>query len=154
MQNPQQNPREGTSILWLLRQLFILLEPYGKNTLKMDDLSASQSYLLYYLLLSEAPQSYASDIHIQLGLSKATLSSNLKALRQRGYIQTGSDPQDDRKKQIRLTEKAHCLKHRLQEVISQKQGCLCQGLSSHQIEILEYCLTKMLLNIKQYSRKE
>ena len=81
-------------------------------------------------------------------------ASNLKALRQRGYIQTGSDPQDDRKKQIRLTEKAHCLKHRIQEAISQKQGCLCQGLSSHQIEILEYCLTKMLLNIKQYSRKE
>ena len=44
----------------------------------------------------------------------ASVSSALKTLRQNGYLTLRDDPQDDRKKQIVLTEKAFSVEQAIQ----------------------------------------
>ena len=94
------------NLMWTLKQLHLTLEQYGRTTMKDLDLSPTQSAVLHYLLAQKGQVVYAVDLHELLGISKSSVSSALKSLKQKGYLTTAGDPVDDRKKRIALTPKA------------------------------------------------
>ena len=94
------------NLMWTLKQLHLSLEQYGRTTMKDLDLSPTQSAVLHYLLAQKGQIVYAVDLHEILGISKSSVSSALKSLKQKGYLTTAGDPVDDRKKRIALTQKA------------------------------------------------
>lgn len=145
---------ENDNILWLIKQLNISLDQYGKEDMKSADITRSQSFFLSHLLSKNSRSLYATSLHVESGISKAAISSTLKALKQNGYIIMEADPEDDRKKQIILTEKAYEEERQIQAHLDRQQACLCEGISQHDLRILKNSLNKMISNLKsEYARR-
>lgn len=138
---------ERNTIL-ILKQLSNSLDQYGREEMKHQDLTPSQSFILNYLLSQKGRELYATNIHMELGISKAAVSSLLKALRRNGYLRMESDPEDDRRKQITLSEKAYEVEKRIRESLKERQACLCRNISEQNLDMLETCLKRMIANIK------
>ena len=137
------------NLMWTLKQLHLSLEQYGKIQLEDMELSPTQCILLHYLLSHKGQDIYGVDLHATLGISKSSVSSTLKALRQKGYLSTKEDPLDDRKKQIVLTEKAYDAEQLIQASLLAQQKRLCHEIPKQRLEWLEEDLDQMLCNLKK-----
>ena len=104
---------------------------------------------LQYLLSAGQEPIYAVDLHEALGVSKSTISATLTALREKRYVQLEGNPEDDRKKQILLTDKAVAMGEKLDASLQWQERQLCRGISSQRLKNLEEDLTMMLANVRQ-----
>lgn len=136
-------------IMWKLKQLHISLEQYGRLQMKEMELSPTQGIVLQYLLSAGQEPIYAVDLHEALGVSKPTISATLTALREKGYVQLEGNPEDDRKKQILLTDKAVAMGEKLDASLQWQERQLCRGISSQRLKNLEEDLTMMLANVRR-----
>ena len=142
------------NLMWTLKQLHLTLEQYGRTTMKDLDLSPTQSAVLHYLLAQKGQVVYAVDLHEILGISKSSVSSALKSLKQKGYLTTAGDPVDDRKKRIALTQKAMDMEQTIEASLLEQQKRLCREISPQRLERLQDDLMIMLGNIRNESRLE
>ena len=140
---------DESNILWLLKQLDISLDHYGREKIENGELTQSQFFMLNYLIAQEEHQYHATDIHLNIGISKAAISSNLKSLKQKGYLRLVAAPGDDRKKQIVLSQKAYSAAGMMKASLKKHQTCLCHGISQQNLKILEDSLNIMIANIKR-----
>lgn len=137
------------NLMWTLKQLHFSLEQGGKQHLQEMGLSPTQRVVLHYLLTHRQQDIYGVDLHAELGISKSSVSSALKTLRQNGYLTLRDDPQDDRKKQIVLTEKAFSVEQAIQRGLELQQKQLCRGIPEEHLAWLEQDLEIMLRNQKK-----
>lgn len=144
---------EGYQIIWLLKQLHIAMEQHGRESLGGYDMTPAQSLMLDYLLTRKGGVPYATDLHIESGISKSAISSTLKGLRKKGYLEMTIDPVDDRKKQIVLTDKARQAEQQIEASLQKRQACLCQEIPEQNLKILEESLRHMLANMKQENQR-
>lgn len=135
------------NMILLLKQLSLALEQRGRDRLKHSELSPSQSFVLDYLFSQQDGAVYAAKLRAKLGLSKSALSSLLKDLQKKGYLEMLLNPEDDREKRLFLTPKAYAIRRELYAALEEQQRQLCRGLSPHQLEICKYGLHKMLENL-------
>lgn len=144
------------NIILLLKQLNLSLEQYGRNQMKNLDISPSQSLVLEYLFFRNGDIVYATELHEKLGISKSAISSTLKGLKKKGYVETATNPEDDRMKQIFLTPKAFAMKERIESGLQEEQRHLCREIPSQHLEIMKKGLNTMIHNLRQESarRKE
>lgn len=98
----------------LFRQINAFLTQYGKDSGELD-LTPSQSVLLEHLLACEEEEIILTKISVEAGLSMSSLSALLKGLREKGDLTMNYTVRDNRKKEIRLTEKAYAARDRLKE---------------------------------------
>lgn len=118
------------------------------------DLTPTQSILLQYLLAHKGQEICGVDLHTTLRISKSSVSSTLKALKQKGYVNLREDPMDDRKKQILLTEKAYNAEQLIQSSLLRQQKYLCEGIPTQRLQYLEEDLEQMLCNLKKEIEQE
>ena len=118
------------------------------------DLTPTQSILLQYLLAHKGQEICGIDLHTTLRISKSSVSSTLKALKQKGYVNLREDPMDDRKKQILLTEKAYNAEQLIQSSLLRQQKYLCEGIPTQRLQYLEEDLEQMLCNLKKEIEQE
>lgn len=137
------------NMIWLIKQLNISLDQYGRETRKAEALTPSESFVLSFLLFHKEQELCATDIHLKFGLSKASVSSVLKSLRQKGYLERKTAPGDDRRKQIVLTTKAFEAEKQVTEILKIRQSCLCRGIPEKNLDIVEDSLKKMILNLRK-----
>lgn len=142
------------NLMWTLKQLHLSMEQYGRLQMKEIDISPTQGAVLQYLFSQKDNTVYAADLHVELGISKSTISSTLRALRQKGYLVTKENPADDRKKQIVLTNKALTMEKAINDNLQEQQKRLCKKIPAQRLEWLEDDLTIMLGNIRNESRLE
>ena len=136
------------NLMWTLKQLYLSLEQYGRIQMKDFDLSPTQSAVLHYLLTKKEQVVYAVNLHEILGISKSSVSSALKSLKQKGYLTTVGEPADDRKKRIALTQKAIDMEKAIETSLQEQQMQLCQEIPPQRLKWLENDLTVMLMNIR------
>lgn len=137
------------NLMWTLKRLHLALEQYGKIQMQDMDLTPTQSIMLYYLLMHKGQDIYGVDLHTTLGISKSSVSSTLKALKQKGYLRMKENPLDDRKKQIVLTEKACDTEKVIHSKLLAQQKRLCQEIPKQRIQWLEEDLNQMLCNLEK-----
>lgn len=142
------------NLMWTLKQLYLSLEQYGRIQMKDFDLSPTQSAVLHYLLTQKEQAVYAVDLHEILGISKSSVSSALKSLKQKGYLTTAGEPADDRKKRIALTQKAIDMEKAIETSLQEQQMQLCQEIPPQRLKWLENDLAVMLMNIRNESGLE
>ena len=94
---------------------------------------------------------YAADLRESIGISKSSVSSALKSLKQKGYLTTAEDPVDGRKKRIALTQKAMDMERTIEASLQEQQRRLCRGIPPQRLERLQDDLTIMLGNIRNES---
>ena len=138
------------NLMWTLKQLHLTLEQYGKIQMRDMDLSPTQGILLHYLLTHKGQVIYGIDLHTALGISKASVSTTLKALKQKGYLKKMKEnPSDDRKKQIVLTKKAYDTERLIHASLLSQRRRLCQEIPKQRLEWLGEDLDQMLCNLKK-----
>ena len=142
------------NIIWTLKQLNLALEQYGKIQMRQMDLSPTQGVLLHYLLAHKGRDIYGVDLHEKLGLSRSSVSSTLKSLKQKGFLKLQENPQDDRKKRIVLTPKAYDTEQMICAGLITQQQLLCQGIPGQKLQWLEEDLNQMLCNLKREINRE
>ncbi|WP_270812442.1 MarR family winged helix-turn-helix transcriptional regulator [Hungatella effluvii] len=143
-----------SNIIWLLKQLNISLDQYGREEMKDEDITPSQGWVLNYLFSCGEQAKYATDIHAESGISRAAISSILKGLKKGGYIEMRAVSGDDRKKGITLTAKAYRARETIESVLKRQMERLCSGLSGEELELFTYTLNRMISNIKTDCVKE
>ena len=136
-------------LIWLFKQLSLSLEQYGRVQLEDIGLSPTQGIVLNDLFAHKGQIVYSVDLHHTLGLSKATVSSTLKSLKQKGYLELMESPADDRKKQILLTSKAYELEKTIDRRLSEQQENLCRSIPMQHLECMERDLHTMLGNLRE-----
>lgn len=101
----------------LLRQLLQLwqkMERMEQTHCAGFGLSVLQSRLLTYLKATEATPTAPSQIAAHFKLTKATVSMSLSSLKAKGLIHENRQPEDGRKKQIRLSPRGNEIVQRLE----------------------------------------
>ena len=141
---------EDCYLIWYLRQLSALLRQRGKAHAQEEgvDLSLRQRYVLDYLFSRRGGRICATDIHEQVGASKASISGILKSLRQEGLVEFEGNPSDDRKKWIVVTDRALKFQQMVDESVAQEQRLMCRGIPPEKLEIVKECLAMMIQNLK------
>lgn len=133
----------------LLKILHIRMEEMIDSSMKEYELTASQCNVLGYILEHEDKKPNATDIHRQIHLSKASISVTIKKLRQKGFLEIRDNPQDDRQKQIVITEKADHAWIGIQNRFSELQTRIYRGISDEELRQMTVLLTKMLGNLRE-----
>ena len=136
------------TIMLLLRQLHIALEQRGKEQMRALELSTAQSLTLNYLFSRAGQEVCATELHALSGISKSAISSTLKGLREKGYVEMSGVPGDDRKKRIALTKKAYAVKKELDDGLLEQERRLCRGIPPGRLKALEADLATMLRNVR------
>lgn len=140
---------ETNHMLRHIKRLYIMAEQYHQNDWL---LTPSQSLFMEYLYEQPENISCSTKLCGQSGFSKAALSRMLKNLRKQGYLEMPHDPKDDRKKEIILTSKALMQKEAIIGALSQRQDCMCRGISEKNLLILGDCLQVMIRNLEQENK--
>lgn len=141
------------NLVLLLRQLSLSLKQYGRDQMKSLEISPSQTLVLDYLFSRRGHAIYATELHEKFGISKSAISSTLKGLRQKGYLEMESNPEDDRKKQLVLTPKAYAIEKQINAGLEEQQKRLCREIPKEHLEILENGLRTMVVNLKRETKR-
>lgn len=137
------------SFIWLLKDIQRILEKYARIQTARGDLTMPQAYILKYLMESPKQAVYAFEIHASCGVSKVMISTVLKELQTKGYVTLKQDQEDQRKRQITLTELGREVYPRAQKNILLHEKQLTEGLTDLEQDVMRKCLKQMKENIKK-----
>ena len=138
---------EQRRILRANRWICIQMEQYVNHCLTPTGLTATQAYILLYILHHSDQGTSLTAIHREFGYSMATLSGMLKRLRSKGYVRAEPCGEDDRRKLLFGTEDGRQMQAFLESRIQQAQGQLCGHLSQEDLTALSRLQGKMLDNL-------
>lgn len=137
-------------LLYLLRRLNAAMEHAGQERFARLGLNQTQGAVLYLLLVQDGDPLCAIDLHHTLGLSRASLSTLLRGLREEGYLALAVDAKDERRRRLYPTEKARKLEPALREALRAQQACAADALPRKETERV----TRDLHNILDYMEQE
>ncbi|MCD7730469.1 MAG: hypothetical protein LUI05_03110 [Oscillospiraceae bacterium] len=141
------------TIIQCIKQLNSYLDSFCREQVLKGELTPSQSFFISYLVCHNSEDGiHPTDWRDISGMSRPAVSSLLKALRQKGYLEMSADVNDDRKKHILPTQKAQDYDKEMHEGLKQTIDCLYRGISDENIKIVEESLGIMLENIKRESK--
>lgn len=131
-------------LIWKIKQLNDFIEKYSRAYLKTLNLTLAQAIILNDLWQRQDQTTYAKDLQQHLGMSKSFISTTLKALKQKGYIQITEDKQDDRKKALVLTSQAVACQAEIAGSLQMLQSQLEEMFEPEHLTILESDLECLL----------
>lgn len=129
------------------RQISILMEMRANQALSEHELTAVQAHMLLYILHHSEEGTSLTAIHQELGVSKAALSSLVKRLREKGYVQVERCAGDDRRKLLFPTEKGRNIRASLEHSIGTLQERMYRCFSPQELAELDRMQKKMLRNL-------
>ena len=119
--------------------------------LKTGNISGVQVYFLVYLLRHHREGSYLTDMCREIGVSKSTLSTLIKKLREKGYLYFQEDPSDIRKKKILPTEKLFAEEEEFLRQAGRLEEEICSVLDQQEIRL--FCSLEQKL-LSQFTKME
>ncbi|MSS64158.1 MarR family winged helix-turn-helix transcriptional regulator [Velocimicrobium porci] len=145
---------ETNDVMRLLKIIHIQIEECVNTLMEQYELTAAQGDILGYILENGNSKMNSTVIHKQLHLSRATVSALIKKLRVKGFLEFEGNPNDDRQKQIIVTEKARQVEQELEYNFRKMQESLFQNISQQEIEVMDDVLKRMFENLQRKTRKE
>lgn len=121
--------QKDVEILKLIKKLNLSVSVNVDRMFAEYGLTASQCEVLDYLLDRMDDEVFSTDLHVDLGTSRASVSMILKRLRQKGYVIFRSSLEDDRRKRIYLTERSCRMKQKIDEKAKVIDTCLYRGFT-------------------------
>lgn len=129
------------------RRISILLELLIDKLVAQKGLSATQTYMLLFILRNSQDGTSLTDIHRAFGFSMATLSNLLKRLRKSGYVRVEPCTEDNRRKLLYGTEKGRQLEQFLHCAICHTCDQVYQGFTESELLELDHLQKKMIRNL-------
>lgn len=139
---------QGVELLMSIKKISLGIDGVVDWCVAQNDLTPSQGFLLVYIWNYHQQGTFVTDIHRELGVSKATVSGLIKKLRQKGYLSVEEVPDDDRQKKIVITKKlqteAGCLTEQMRHINRR----IYRDIGSEEMEVLLKLLCQVLKNLK------
>ena len=136
-------------LLLLLKKINIDMETRLDRKLKKQDVSGTQVYFLAYILRHHPNGTYITQLCREIGVSKATMSTLVKKLREKGYLYFLEDPKDIRKKMVFPTEQLKDKREELLAQVQQMENEICRVLNLKEKKQLRELEQKILLGLKK-----
>ena len=137
------------NLLLTLRQINICLGLYESEKLAASEMTFAQAFLLNEIFSMDSPCVCSTELCERVGFTRSSISRTLKELRKNGYVKMKMDKDDNRKKHIVLTPKAHAAESIVKDYIENLNDCLVQEIPEHRLEGIESALRTILDNIQQ-----
>lgn len=139
---------QDRNVMRTLKMLNLEIESMLNRVMAEYGLTASQCNVLGYLTNHCGQDICPRDIHATLGISRATVSSLLKKLKNNGFLVYEADPSDGRLKRVVLTEKADEFGGAIERSFAAAQRFLYEGFTEEEkIMLLEF-MERMLKNMR------
>lgn len=141
--------QQDDNALRLLKHLNLRIMTLLSRQAPAPDITPVQCDIMGHIFCrQEQGQSINStQLHRDMHLSRATVSSLLKKLRAAGYLEFVADSRDERQKQILLTEKAKRHQAQIKQSFEQVQDSLFADFCEEEKEECMRLLNKMLQNL-------
>ena len=140
------------------RRISIQLQQQADRLMAQKGLTAVQARLLLYILDHSEDGISLTEVHREFGYSMAALSSLVKRLKEKGYVQRVPCAGDDRKKILYGTKKGEEVREFLNRSFFRAQDQLYSGFSQEELSMLDRLQKKILRNLaaltQQNSNKE
>jgi len=137
------------NLLLTLRQINICLGLYESEKLAASEMTFAQAFLLNEIFSMDSSCVCSTELCERVGFTRSSISRTLKELRKNGYVKMKMDKDDNRKKHIVLTPKAHAAEGIVKDYIENLNDCLVQEIPEHRLEGIESALRTILDNIQQ-----
>ena len=124
------------------------------RTLNEQDLTAIQSFILWYLETAGESVIRPKDIEKRFSLTHPTVSGILQRMEDKGFIRQLPDPDDHRCKRIVPTEQAGQCQQAICRQICRTEQAMTAGMSEEEIEAFISLLDRAIKNMKQFEPKE
>lgn len=132
------------------RQISIQMEQMANCCLAQAEITGVQAQMLLYLLRHSEGGISVTELHQITGYSKATVSSLVKRLREKGYIRMEPCLEDDRRRLFFSTEKGRQVQALLVDSIRKVEDLLYQGFSPEELSTLDGLQKRMLNNLRTF----
>ena len=133
------------------RQIGIRLGMQCNKTLEREGITGGQGQILLYILRHPAAGVSLTALHQASGFSMASISGQVKHLREKGYVRAESCAEDDRRKILYATEKSRRLQEFLDQALQTTQQQLYRDFTEEELGTLERLQKKMLQNLSDCS---
>lgn len=127
-------------------QIHLQLEHLLNRRLAPADLTGAQALALLYIRGQPAGAS-ATALYRTAHHSKATVSTLIRRLRDKGYVRAERCREDDRRRLLFLTDKGQQLQGFLEASFRDAENSLYRGFSAQELVQLEQLQRKMLQNL-------
>ncbi len=131
----------------LIKQLNNIMDIRFNRILKQWDLTASQFYVLVYLLDNQATAVNQKNLEDVFHLKGPTVTGIVNRLVEKNFIKRHTNCCDRRVNYLVLTEKGHELEPIIFFEIDKLEKETLQGITKEQIDILDEVLNQILQNI-------
>ena len=115
---------------------------------KLDSYDISHGQILLLATLYRQDGICQTNICEMYNLNKAAVGRSLKKLKNRGFITKETDPNDQRKNLIYLTDKAEEFRPKLKKVLDSSENILKKNLSEEEIETFLVVIKKICNNLE------
>jgi len=130
-----------------MKKINVSIESELNKMMMTLDLTASQGHVLIYILEHSETGVSSTQLHRQLGVSRATVSGLLKKLRAKGYLEFQACETDDRLKMIFVTEKGQELRGILKQYMIRASGVIYADFTGAELDTMYQLQQKILDNL-------
>lgn len=148
---------DRSALVWDSRKINIQLDQLVNQSLAEEDITVVQAQILLHVLRRAEAGTSVTALHQELHYSKATVSSLVKRLRQKGYVRVEPCREDDRRRLLFGTEKGLRVRKFLEDSIRDAEDRLYRGFSPQELSTLDHLQRKMLHNLsgcRTYAQRE
>lgn len=137
------------SLIRLISNIYRNSQAYIVPNIAEYDIGRGQWYFLNKLLLDRDGMSQ-EELSKEMVVDSSHTTRAIKDLEKKGYVYREKDPNDNRKNNVFVTEKALDIKDEYHNIYRQLNGILIKGFTNEEKETLTSLLFKMEDNIKSY----
>lgn len=139
--------------MYLIKRIDIRMRAGLDAQLKENDLTMSQSQVLWYIM-HHGGQVSQKEVQHFLNVSHPTVVGLVKRLENSGFIETGFEDGDKRNKILKLTDKAIEVTASLDQKRQETDRQMVEGLSSQETEELKRMLNVIYENIQTLGKEQ
>ncbi|VEU82253.1 MarR family winged helix-turn-helix transcriptional regulator [Acholeplasma hippikon] len=137
-----------------LRNLMNLIMRFTHKEASTENISMSHAAILKYLTKHKNEEVNPKDLEEAFMMRKSTVSRMLQLMESNGLIERLDDPQDSRKKIIKLTDHASKLHHKFDEKYEEMEVAMAKDIAPEDLEVFFKVLDQIKLNLKEEKEEE
>ena len=113
----------------------------------MDELSISQSELLFFSSLNNCQGISSPELAKSMGLSASRVSRVVEKLVVNGYLDRNTDTSDRRAITLCLTDKGKIVRNKIDKVKNECEARLLETIPSEEVERFREIISKIIVNM-------
>lgn len=141
-------------LLFMIRKISLNLSAQMEQCLKNKDITGVQVYFLVYILRHHPQGTCLTELYHEIGVSKATLSTLIKKMREKDYLYFYENPEDIRKKRILPTSKLIAEGREFLQKANRMEEEICSSLNRAEKKDLWALENKLIGQFRVMGEKE